>query len=82
VSDSPPVDAEATTTPKRRRRRSDDDAEATTTTGDLKTALTGVAFVLFGVQVTLVELFVDANSLFVAAGIAVSFGGLFRALTA
>jgi len=67
VSDAPPADAETTTT---------------TTTDDLKTALTGVAFVLFGVQVTLVELFVDANSLFVAAGIAVSFGGLLRALTA
>lgn len=56
--------------------------DSATATSDLKSALTGIALVLFGVQTTLTGLVGGSSALAIAAGFAVSFGGLFRTLTA
>jgi hypothetical protein len=55
--------------------------DASTATGDLRAGLTGIAFVLFGIQVTLVGLLAGSSFLAVVTGFALSVGGLLRALT-
>lgn len=46
----------------------------------VRTALSGVAFVLFGAQVTLVGLLDGSSFLVVATGLALSLGGVLRTL--
>jgi len=55
--------------------------DAATPTSDLRPALTGIAFVLFGIQLTLVGLLGGSSFLAVVTGFALSAGGVLRALT-